>query len=93
MRAINPTVNNSANYLKRLPFVSPTEAELDTVNSLLDRVLASRRADDKPDHSAMEALEHAIADIWNSRCGSSQNEVQLPLFSPVNTAPTPDLHH
>lgn len=32
IRSINPTANNSANYLKRLPVIFPDEAEIETIS-------------------------------------------------------------
>jgi len=39
IRQINPTANNSANYLKRLPFVIPTAKELAFIDPLVERAV------------------------------------------------------
>jgi hypothetical protein len=39
LRAINPSANNSANYVKKLPFVMPSESELDQINHLVSAIL------------------------------------------------------
>lgn len=42
IHTINPTANNSANYLKKLPFYVPTENELQTVNGLVNAIIETR---------------------------------------------------
>jgi hypothetical protein len=44
IHTINPTANNSANYLKKLPIHIPTEDELAYVNSLVESILSSQNA-------------------------------------------------
>ncbi|MBL7188379.1 MAG: N-6 DNA methylase [Phycisphaerae bacterium] len=39
IRQINPTANNSANYMKRLPFVIPTAGELAFIDPLVERAI------------------------------------------------------
>lgn len=39
LRAINPSANNSANYVKKLPFVAPSEKQLMHVDSVVSRIL------------------------------------------------------
>lgn len=39
LRRINPTANNSANYIKRLPFVIPTKEELCAVDPLVSEAI------------------------------------------------------
>jgi len=45
IHTINPTANNSANYLKKLPFYVPTENELQTINGLVNAIIETRNAD------------------------------------------------
>lgn len=42
IHAINPTANNSANYLKKLPIYIPTDSELQTVNELVNTIFTTR---------------------------------------------------
>ena len=39
LRAINPSANNSANYVKKLPFVAPNERQLMQVDGIVSRIL------------------------------------------------------
>lgn len=36
---INPTTNNSSNYVKQIPFIRPSEKELENINSLVERII------------------------------------------------------
>lgn len=38
---INPTANNSANYLKKLPVILPTETDLNYINGLIKAIIAN----------------------------------------------------
>ena len=39
LRIINPTANNSANYIKKLPFIHPSKKELQIINNLVQRII------------------------------------------------------
>lgn len=43
---INPTANNSANYLKKLPFYAPTNTELQHINNLVIKILESQSSEE-----------------------------------------------
>jgi hypothetical protein len=45
IHTINPTANNSANYLKKMPFYIPTEEELQTINELVNSIIETRNVD------------------------------------------------
>lgn len=38
IHVINPTANNSANYLKRIPFIKPTSKDLLSINALVEEI-------------------------------------------------------
>lgn len=38
INAINPSVNNSANYIKRLPIIRPSDETLEIINNLVDNL-------------------------------------------------------
>ncbi len=38
---LNPTTNNSSNYVKQLPFSIPNEKELKIVNELVSKIMNS----------------------------------------------------
>ena len=42
---INPTANNSANYLKKLPIYIPTQSELSEVNKWVTLIIENKSTD------------------------------------------------
>jgi adenine-specific DNA-methyltransferase len=63
LRTINPSANNSANYVKKLPFVAPTVDQLAHVNRVVSRLLGDvrttggyREADLRELNAAYEAI-------------------------------------
>lgn len=47
IHTINPTANNSANYLKKLPIFMPTEDEINYINHLVDSIFRESYSDEK----------------------------------------------
>jgi hypothetical protein len=66
LRAINPTANNSANYLKRLPFVYPGEGELQVVTDMADRAVSAAAEGTLPP-DLLNSIESAIRSIWERK--------------------------
>lgn len=46
IRTINPTANNSANYIKQIPYIKPTKDVLDTINSKVEELILLEQAFD-----------------------------------------------
>jgi len=40
IRTINPSANNPANYIKKIPFISPTQNDLDYINPRMEQILS-----------------------------------------------------
>jgi hypothetical protein len=45
LRSINPTANNSANYIKRLPLIIPDYNAISRVNNLVEIILSIKKTD------------------------------------------------
>ena len=45
INAINPTANNSSNYIKKIPFVSPTDEDLYNIDSILNDIINNNKVD------------------------------------------------
>lgn len=43
---INPTANNSSNYVKQIPFIMPQRTELEYITTLVEKLLSALRAND-----------------------------------------------
>jgi adenine-specific DNA-methyltransferase len=65
LRQINPTANNSANYLKRLPVVDPTDKEISTTTVLVNLALEEVRDDGKVSAKTSNELDLLYEAIWS----------------------------
>jgi len=65
LREINPTANNSANYLKRLPLPLPKEEDLHEIDVLVDTVIDERASQRHPMENVRARIETVICRIWN----------------------------
>lgn len=45
INAINPTANNSSNYIKKIPFVIPTDDDLNVINEILNDIINNNEID------------------------------------------------
>ncbi len=86
MRTINPTANNSANYLKRLPFVYPSDDELEGVNLLVDQILCVLADTGVVPAELKRQLEGIISMIWRRATddlGASELQEAATASSPI----------
>ncbi len=64
LRRINGTANNSANYLKRLPIVIPSEVELAKANELVSGALHEIEERCTLDNSTAQVIEDFYKAVW-----------------------------
>jgi adenine-specific DNA-methyltransferase len=64
LRQINPTANNSANYLKRLPVVVPTSEEIATASLTVEKALMEARASGEVHCDTRGRLERLYRMLW-----------------------------
>jgi restriction endonuclease S subunit len=67
LRQINPTANNSANYLKRLPIIIPSGAELDNIDRLVEQAITESRDCEALNSDLRARLESAYREMWCER--------------------------
>lgn len=60
IRVINPSANNPANYIKKIPFIYPTPAMLDKINGVVNSMISSIEKDGSYDRS----LDLVINDLF-----------------------------
>lgn len=65
IEAINPSTNNSANYIKKIPFIPPTKEQLDNVNEWMLYIL--RHIDNKKDDISL--YERKLEDVFEEVYG------------------------
>ena len=64
IRTINPTANNSANYIKKIPLLLPDDATLNIINSTTRQLLESARATGTIDETLRESVEVKIRNMY-----------------------------
>lgn len=60
IHVINPTVNNSANYLKKLPIILPDHKKYEEITDLTNQLLSN-----PTDLEKLERLNHIFSDIYS----------------------------
>ena len=66
IHAINPTANNSANYVKQVPYLEPDKDTLNSINKLVEEIKeAGLRDDTNRIHSSHEKLNSMISVIYS----------------------------
>lgn len=56
IRTINPTANNSANYIKKIPFIYPSDDDLKFINSLTEQIINQCRQNMTYDHDLYDFM-------------------------------------
>lgn len=65
IRTINPSANNSANYLKKIPYIEPpTEQVLKDINQIVQKILADIEETGSYEHSDEEKIDQIFAEIY-----------------------------
>jgi adenine-specific DNA-methyltransferase len=64
IRTINPSANNPANYIKKIPFISPTNDQKESVNSLMKEILESIAVNNFYDEDIEIELNRIIETIY-----------------------------
>ncbi len=66
IRQINPTANNSANYIKRIPLVIPTQNELRNVEPLVELAIKQARTDGIVCEGVQKEIDEFYTHLWCS---------------------------
>ena len=64
LRQINPTANNSANYLKRMPIVNPTHSELKQCNNSVSKAIKESQKCGDVSKTTLNEIEDVYRRIW-----------------------------
>ncbi len=65
IRTINPSTNNPANYLKKIPFIPPTEKRLSEINKLVHNIVSALKKEREYSKSDETELNHLIQKIYS----------------------------
>lgn len=64
IRTINPSANNSANYIKKIPFITPPRYLLEKVNRLVEEIVESLKQNAKLSKEKELELDRLIEEIY-----------------------------
>ncbi|MEO8960767.1 MAG: N-6 DNA methylase [Ginsengibacter sp.] len=64
IRTINPSANNPANYIKKIPFIAPSDKQRDSVNSAVQGILQSIARQGHYDEDVENKLNQIIQQIY-----------------------------
>ena len=64
LRQINPTANNSANYLKRMSIVNPTDSELKQCNNSVSKAIKESQEYGDVAKTTLNEIEDVYCRIW-----------------------------
>jgi phospholipid N-methyltransferase len=81
LRLINPSVNNSSNYIKKLPIIIPEYSALTHINFLMETILSLKKKDENT-----EFVENEINNIfeyifYENKYENIKNKYQKELFA------------
>ncbi|MCX7428889.1 MAG: N-6 DNA methylase [Planctomycetia bacterium] len=64
IRTINPSANNSANYIKKIPFVVPAESTLRAISTRVKKIVTNVKEEGEVDASLHKTIEAMIAEVY-----------------------------
>ena len=64
IRTINPSANNPANYIKKIPFIAPTELQKNKIDEQISIILESIKRKESYENEIEEILYSIIEDIY-----------------------------
>lgn len=73
IRTINPTANNPANYIKKIPFVMPTLQELELINRQMEAIVDSIKGKGTYDQEREIQLNGLIDQIYGNLSALSKS--------------------
>ena len=65
IRTINPSANNPANYIKKIPFIAPTDGQKKLINSTVQSILESIATQGHYDENIENTLNKIIEQIYD----------------------------
>ena len=65
IRAINPSANNSANYIKKIPFIAPSEKMLEKINRATKKIIEDLKRTGRYEKSEELELNNLIKEIYD----------------------------
>ncbi len=73
INAINPSTNNSANYIKKIPFIVPSDETKDQVDKLVGEIVTRLKNDNEQSESQKAELNEVFTNLYFKKSGVNQN--------------------
>lgn len=89
IKAINPSTNNSANYIKKIPFIKPDNETRKKVESLVEKIISSINQGEDDIQDIKSALDKIFSNLYFNEIGIENNDTkrihqkQLNLFDEI----------
>jgi adenine-specific DNA-methyltransferase len=64
LRTINPTANNSANYIKKIPFIVPDDEVLETINGMVEGMIVALKRGEAIEGELEQVVHKMIRDVY-----------------------------
>ncbi len=64
LRTINPSANNSANYIKKIPFIVPNKDTLEFINIKMEEIVSSLKNGNKYNKETELAINNLIRELY-----------------------------
>ena len=100
INAINPSTNNSANYIKKIPFIVPSDETKNQVDRIIGEIVRCLKNGNEQIESQKAELDEVFANLYFKKIGINQNSSKrvmpkqlnfldmLDLFEGVNSEAT-----
>lgn len=90
IRAINPSTNNSANYIKKIPFITPTNEVRKEVELIVECILAQLKTGNTQIDELEQKLDHIFDELyWNRKEAKEMNNKKI-IWKPLELFDTFD---
>ena len=90
INAINPSTNNSANYIKKIPFIIPTNEIRKEVELIVESILAQLKTGNTQIDKLEQKLDHIFDELYLNRNGAKEMNNTKVVWKPLGLFDTFD---
>ena len=74
INAINPSTNNSANYIKKIPFIVPCDETKNKVDALVQNIIATLKNGDTNIETDKKEIDEIFANLYFKNIGADSKK-------------------
>lgn len=82
INAINPSTNNSANYIKKIPFVTPREDVNIKVDALVEKIVVTLKLGKSDINAYRKELDEIFANLYFNKVGADKKKTKTAKSAP-----------